>query len=98
MLSQTGLVEFNPFDRQIAPSELLHFFLNFLQVALSNGFHRKVVVKAAVNGRSDGGQRTRVKFHHGLRQQVGCRVAKDVDALIGIGRNAFDGTVDVQNG
>ena len=75
----------------------MHFLLNRFEVALGDGFHRKIIVETSVNGRADGRKGTGIEFHDGLRQQVSGGVAQDVDAFFRIGRNALNGAIDVQH-
>ncbi len=70
VLTQACLIEFNAFHSEVLTRQLLHFLLNGFEVALGNGFHRKIIVKAAVDGWTDGGQGIRIQFHHRLSQQV----------------------------
>ena len=82
MFTKRRLVELDPLNRQVPPSDFVHFLLDGFQVALGDGFHRKVVVEASVNGRANRGQGARIQRHDRLSEQVGGRVAKDVHAFI----------------
>ena len=96
MFAKRILVEFNPLNGEILASQLLHFLLNGFEIAFSNRVHSKIVVESTVNGRTDGGQCTRVQFHHGLSEKVGCGMAKDVDSFLRIRWDAFHRAVLVQ--
>ena len=83
-------------DRQVRGGQLLHPGFEFLEVLGGEGpLVGEVVVEAVLDHRADRDLRVRVDRLHGLCEQVGGRVAEDLEAFGVLGRDDGDRGVAV---
>ena len=82
MVVQFLVGKFDSLNSEVLSSQFLHFFLNGLQIGFSDCFHCEIIVKPAVDGRSNGRFGMWVQRHNGLCKQVGSAVFENMDAFI----------------
>ena len=88
-----GLVAIPDFtlDRLVAVHDLLHALLDRREVILGKRLlARKVVIETVLDGRANRHLRLGPEFLDGLGQDVGCVVAQQFDAVIGVAHDDFD--------